>query len=73
MELLNENCIIDTKIQKGFSPGVSGVTDHLELMQYLQNNQKISILLLDLKNSFGEVGLHHSLTRFDLEQLPYPA
>jgi len=63
------NNLIDLKIQKGFWPGIDGVTEHTELLQYLMHHQKIHkrefyIILLDLKNAFGEV--HHSLIRFSL-------
>ena len=63
------NNLIDLKIQKGFWPGIDGVTEHTELLQYLMHHQKIHkrefyIILLDLKNAFGEV--HYSLIRFSL-------
>ena len=73
---LNSNDLIDTKTQKGFWPGIAGTTEHIEQMKFILKNQKshnrsIYIILLDLKNAFGEV--HHSLIRFALEQHHIPA
>jgi len=72
---LVKNGAIDMKMQKGFWPGVNGVTEHIELLQYLLQFQKkkkrdIFLILLDLKNAFGEV--HHSLIRFALRQHHVP-
>ena len=66
---LISNKLLDTNMQKGFWPGVNGVTEHVEQLNYLLNHQKrmkreIYVVLLDLKNAFGEV--HHSLIRFSL-------
>jgi len=63
------------RMQKGFWPGVDGVTKHVELLKYLLRFQKkkkrdIFVILLDLKNAFGEV--HHSLIRFALTQHHVP-
>ena len=63
-------------MQKGFWPGIDGVTEHTELLSYLLSHQKkfkrdIYVVLLDLKNAFGEV--HHSLIRFSLEHHHIPA
>jgi len=63
------------RMQKGFWPGVDGVTEHFELLQYLlwfQKKKKRDIfdILLDLKNALGEV--HHSLIRFALTQHHVP-
>jgi len=68
-EFLTLNSSIDMKMQKGFWPGVNGVTEHIELLKYLiqhqkKNKREIYIILLDLRNAFGEV--HHSLIRFAL-------
>jgi hypothetical protein len=57
---LDSNNLINTKTQKGFWPGIAGTTEHVELMKYLLKNQKrlnrdIFVILLDLKNAFGEV------------------
>ena len=67
-------------MQKGFWPDVDGVTEHLELLQYLIKHQKrnkrdIYIILMymslkNLKNAFGEV--HHSLIRFALREHHVP-
>jgi hypothetical protein len=74
---ISANNLIDVKMQKGFWPGVAGATEHIEHMKYLIDKQKkhnrdIYIVLLDLKNAFGEI--HHSLIRFALEQhhIPHP-
>ena len=62
-------------MQKGFWPGINGVTEHLELIDYHLKHQKslkrkIYIVFLNLKNAFGEV--HHSLIRFSLEHHHVP-
>ena len=72
---LTINNLLNTSMQKGFWPGSNGVTEHLELIDYLLEHQKslkreIFIVLLDLKNAFGEV--HHSLIRFSLEHYHIP-
>jgi hypothetical protein len=74
-KFLTNNNLIDVKMQKGFLPGVDGVTEHIAQLQYLLNHQKkkkreIYIILLDLKNAFGEV--HHSLIRFSLRHHHLP-
>jgi len=63
------------KMQKCFWPGVDGVTEHTELLNYLLRHQKknkrdIYVILLDLKNAFGEV--HLSLIRFALNHHHIP-
>jgi len=63
------------KMQKGFWRGVDGVTEHTELLNYLLRHQKKNIrdfyvILLDLKNAFGEV--YHSLIRFALNHHHIP-
>ena len=63
-------------MQKGFWPGINGVTEHVEQLSYLLNYQKkmkreIYVVLLDLKNAFGEV--HHSLIRFSLTHHHVPS
>ena len=74
---LTTNGLIDTSIQKGFWPKISGVREHVEMSKHVLKSQKrhnrdIYIVLLDLKNAFGEV--HHSLIRFVLQHyhLPQP-
>jgi len=74
-DFLISNSLIDTSMQKGFWPGINGVTEHIELLSYLLLHQKkykrdIYVVLLDLKNAFGEV--HHSLIRFSLEHHHVP-
>jgi len=73
---LFSNKLVDTKMQKGFWPGIAGVTEHIQTLNYILKNQKknnrdIFVVLLDLKNAFGEV--HHSLIRFALEQHHIPS
>src|SRR6266496_4027115 len=71
----SSNQLLDTSMQKGFWPGINGVTEHVEQLSYLLNYQKkmkreIYVVLLDLKNAFGEV--HHSLIRFSLSHHHIP-
>ena len=73
---VEENKLVDTSIQKGFWPGVAGTTEHIHRLQYLMNdqhkhNRSIYIVLLDLKNAFGEV--HHSLIRSTLADHHIPS
>ena len=58
------NNLIEHKIQKGFTPNVSGTFEHTEQMAHIINQARtkqrsLVITLLDLKNAFGEV--HHNL------------
>ena len=60
------NGFIESEIQKGFWPGISGTIEHTELLSYIINHARIKqrsliITLIDLKNAFGEV--HHRLLR----------
>ena len=60
------NGFIESEIQKGFWPGISGTTEHTELLSYIINHARIKqrsliVTLIDLKNAFGEV--HHRLLR----------
>ena len=69
------NNLLEMRMQKGFWPGVDGVTEHIAHLKYLLHLQKkhkreIYVILLDLKNAFGEV--HHSLIRFALRQHHVP-
>jgi len=62
-------------MQKGFWPGVLEDTEPVGLLQYLfwfqkKKKRDIFVILLDLKNAFGEV--HHSLIRFALKQHHVP-
>ena len=63
-QFLLENNYIESKIQKGFTPKISGTLEHTSQMASVINKARIRqrsliITLLDLKNSFGEV--HHNL------------
>ena len=65
-EFVRENRYIETKIQKGFWPGISGTIEHTEFLTYLLNHARnkqrsIIVTLVDLKNAFGEI--HHNLIR----------
>ncbi len=58
------NNFIEHKIQKGFTPHISGTFEHTAQMAYIINQARtrqrsLAITLLDLKNAFGEV--HHNL------------
>ena len=58
------NNLIEHKIQKGFTPKVSGTFGHTAQMAHIINQARtkqrsLVITLLDLKNVFGEV--HHNL------------
>ena len=58
------NNLIEHKIQKGFTPNVSGTFEHTAQMAHIINQARtkqrsLVITLLDLKNAFGEV--HHNL------------
>jgi len=39
-DFLISNSLIDTSMQKGFWPGINGVTEHIELLSYLLSHQK---------------------------------
>ena len=63
---LSQNRLIEQKIQKAFTQGVSGVLEHTSMMAYLINKARVKqcsaiITLLDLENAFGEV--HHNLIK----------
>ena len=67
---LSQNHLIEQKIQKGFTHGVSGVLEHTSMMAYLINKARLKqrsaiITLLDLKNAFGEI--HHNLIKSALD------
>ena len=60
------NNFIEHNIQKGFTPHISGTFEHTAQMAYIMNQARIRqrsliIILLDLKNAFGEV--HHNLIK----------
>ena len=67
---LTQNGLIEQKIQKGFTHGVSGVLEHTSMMAFVVNKARLKqrsiiVTLLDLKNAFGEV--HHNLIKSVLE------
>ena len=63
---LAKNEFIETEIQKGFTPKISGVFEHTSMMESMIDKARIKqrsvvITLIDLKNAFGEV--HHNLIK----------
>ena len=61
---LMKNDSIETYIQKGFTPGMSGTSEHTAHLAHLicqakRNQRSLIVTLLDLRNAFGEV--HHNL------------
>ncbi len=61
---LTANNYIEHRIQKGFTPNISGTLEHTAQMANIINKARskqrsLVITLLDLKNAFGEV--HHNL------------
>ena len=61
---LYENGYVEQRIQKGFTPKISGTLEHTAQMANIINKARtkqrsLVITLLDLKNAFGEV--HHNL------------
>jgi hypothetical protein len=67
---LTANNFIEQKIQKGFTPNLSGTLEHTAQMTNIINQARIKqrsvvITLLDLKNVFGEV--HHNLIQSVLD------
>ena len=67
---LTANNFIEQKIQKGFTPNLSGTLEHTAQMTNIINQARIKqrsvvITLLDLKNAFGEV--HHNLIQSVLD------
>ena len=63
-EFLHDNNYIETSIQKGFTPGLSGTYENIANMSHIINDARrkqhsVTITLIDLQNAFGEV--HHNL------------
>ena len=63
-KFLTENNFIKTAIQQGLYPKISGTLEHTAQMAHVINQARVKqrslvIILLDLKNAFGEV--HHKL------------
>ena len=59
------NNLIEHKIQKGFTPHISGTFEHTTQMACIFNQARIRqrsfvVTLLDLKNAFVEVPVHHN-------------
>ena len=74
-KFVRDNKYIETNIQKGFWPGLSGTVEHTELLNYLLNHARnkqrsIIVTLIDLKNAFGEV--HHNLLKSILKSHHIP-
>ena len=67
---LVNNKYIESNIQKGFIPGMSGTFEHIAHLTHVINQARtkqrsVTITLIDLKNAFGEV--HHNLIDSVLE------
>ena len=63
-KFLYNNNYIETLIQKGFTPSLSGTYEHIANMSHIINDAhrkqySVTITLIDLQNAFGEV--HHNL------------
>ena len=63
-EFLHNSSYIETSIQKGFTPGLSGTYEHIANMSHIINDARckqhsVIIILIDLQNAFDEV--HHNL------------
>ena len=57
---LLQNEYIESHVQKGFIPGLSGTMEHIAGLSYVINEARlkqrsVTITLIDLKNAFGEV------------------
>ena len=66
LSFLSKNKFIESEIQEGFTPRMSGVLEHTSMMSSVIDKARIKqrsvvITLLDLKNAFGEV--HHNLIK----------
>ena len=69
-EFLAPNKYIESHIQKGFIPGMTGTFEHIAHLSHVINQARtkqrsVTITLIDLKNAFGEV--HHNLIDTILE------
>ena len=74
-EFLSKNNYIENRIQKGFTPGMSGTFEHTAHSAYLirrarKQQRSLTIALLDLRNAFGEV--HHKLIQTVLKYHQIP-
>ena len=63
-EFLLKNEYVESSVQKGFTPGMTGTFEHTAQLVHLirqakKQQRSLIITLLDLKNAFGEV--HHRL------------
>ena len=63
-EFLLKNKYIESSVQKGFTPGMTGTFEHTAQLAHLirqakKQQRSLIVTLLDLKNAFGEV--HHRL------------
>ena len=61
---LTKNNYIETNVQKGFTPGMTGTYEHTAQLAHIirqakKKQRSLVVTLLDLKNAFGEV--HHNL------------
>ena len=63
-EFLHNDNYIETSIQKGFTPGLSGTYGHIANVSHIINDARrkqhsVTITLIDLQNAFSE--MHHNL------------
>ena len=72
---LEKNNYIEKHYQKGFWPAVDGVAEHTQVLTHILRDAKlhqrsVTVVLLDLKNAFGEI--HHNLiaTALELHHVP---
>ena len=72
---LEKNNYIEKHHQKGFWPAVDGVAEHTQVLTHILRDAKlhqraVTVVLLDLKNAFGEI--HHNLiaTALELHHVP---
>ena len=72
---LEKNNYIEKHYQKGFWPAVDGVAEHTQVLTHILRDAKlhqrsVTVVLLNLKNAFGEI--HHNLiaTALELHHVP---
>ena len=69
-KFLHNNKYIETSIQKGLTPGLSGAFEHIANISLIiddarRRQRSVTITLIDLQNAFGEV--HHKLIEIVLK------
>ena len=71
-----KNNYIETNVQKGFTPGMTGTYEHTAQLAHIiwqakKKQRSLVVTLLDLKNAFGEV--HHNLIPLVLDYHHVPS